>query len=109
MWFWPVNEMFELVSDMPAPQFGDESSWVQEAELVQSLGVSCVSFWLIWDVFAYPPKMSSHTWEYMYPRLKTTILDCAFLTSQVYTSAILLLPILGNWNVLLEVATDVVT
>jgi hypothetical protein len=28
MWFWPVNEMTELVSGMPAPQFGDESSWV---------------------------------------------------------------------------------
>jgi hypothetical protein len=26
MWFWPVNEMTELVSGMPAPQFGDESS-----------------------------------------------------------------------------------
>jgi hypothetical protein len=26
MWFWPVNEMIELVSGMPAPQFGEESS-----------------------------------------------------------------------------------
>jgi hypothetical protein len=26
MWFWPVNEMTEPVSGMPAPQFGDESS-----------------------------------------------------------------------------------
>jgi hypothetical protein len=25
-WFWPVNEMTELVSGMPAPQFWDESS-----------------------------------------------------------------------------------
>jgi hypothetical protein len=25
MWFWPVDEMTELVSSMPAPQFGDES------------------------------------------------------------------------------------
>jgi hypothetical protein len=23
MWFWPVNEMIELVSGMPAPQFED--------------------------------------------------------------------------------------
>jgi hypothetical protein len=26
MWFWPVNGMIELVSGMPAPQYGDESS-----------------------------------------------------------------------------------
>jgi hypothetical protein len=26
MRFWPVNEINELVSGMPAPQFGDESS-----------------------------------------------------------------------------------
>jgi hypothetical protein len=26
MWFWPVNAMIELVSGMPVPQFGDESS-----------------------------------------------------------------------------------
>jgi hypothetical protein len=25
MWFWPLNEMIELVSGMPTPQFGDES------------------------------------------------------------------------------------
>jgi hypothetical protein len=28
MWFWPVNEMTEIVSGMPAPQFGGESSWI---------------------------------------------------------------------------------
>jgi hypothetical protein len=27
MWFWPINEVIELVSDMPASQFGDEYSW----------------------------------------------------------------------------------
>jgi hypothetical protein len=27
MYFWPVNEMIELVSGMPAPQFRDESPW----------------------------------------------------------------------------------
>jgi hypothetical protein len=28
MWFWPVDERIELVSGMPAPQFGDEDqSW----------------------------------------------------------------------------------
>jgi hypothetical protein len=26
MLFWPVNEMIQLVSGMPTPQFGDESS-----------------------------------------------------------------------------------
>jgi hypothetical protein len=24
MWFWPIKEMTELVSSMPAPQFGGE-------------------------------------------------------------------------------------
>jgi hypothetical protein len=38
MWFWPVNEMTELVFGMPAPQFGDESLWVRESELVQGSG-----------------------------------------------------------------------
>jgi hypothetical protein len=47
MWVLPVNEMIELVSVMPAPRFGDESSWVQESELDQSLR------WFL--------KMSSHT------------------------------------------------
>jgi hypothetical protein len=28
MWFWPDNEMIELVSGMPAPQFEDESSLI---------------------------------------------------------------------------------
>jgi hypothetical protein len=35
MWFWPVNEMIELVSGMPAPQLGDESSWVWGSQMVQ--------------------------------------------------------------------------
>jgi hypothetical protein len=37
MWFWLVNEMIELVSGMPAPHFGDESTWVRGSELVQGL------------------------------------------------------------------------
>jgi hypothetical protein len=36
MWFWPVNEMIELVSGTPVAQFGAESSWVRAWELVQS-------------------------------------------------------------------------
>jgi hypothetical protein len=44
--------MTELVSGMPAPQFGGESSWVRGSELVQG---SSVSFWLMQDDFAYPP------------------------------------------------------
>jgi hypothetical protein len=43
MWFWPVNEMIELVSGMPAPQFGDKSSSVRGSELVQSSSGSCVT------------------------------------------------------------------
>jgi hypothetical protein len=35
MWFWPVNEMTELVSGMPAPQCGDESSRTRGSELHQ--------------------------------------------------------------------------
>jgi hypothetical protein len=44
MWFWPVNEMIELVSGMPAPQFGDESSLSEGSELVQgsSGSVGCL-------------------------------------------------------------------
>jgi hypothetical protein len=32
MWFWPVNKTIELLSVMPAPQFGDESSWVRGSD-----------------------------------------------------------------------------
>jgi hypothetical protein len=39
MLFWPVNKMIQVVSDMPAPQFGDESSSVQGSELVQAVPV----------------------------------------------------------------------
>jgi hypothetical protein len=44
MWFWPVNEMTELVSGMPAPQFGDESSSVRGSELAQGSSGSVRSF-----------------------------------------------------------------
>jgi hypothetical protein len=70
MWFWPVNEIIDLVSGMPAPQFGDESSWVQESELVKGSSGSCVLFWLMYDVLAYP-------------RLKTTALKHNTFWSQV--------------------------
>jgi hypothetical protein len=43
--FWRVNEVTELVSGMPAPQFGDESSWVRGSDVVQGSSGSCVSFW----------------------------------------------------------------
>jgi hypothetical protein len=45
---------WQLVSGMPAPQFGDESSWVRGSELVQGSSGSGVSFWLMKDVFEYP-------------------------------------------------------
>jgi hypothetical protein len=60
MEFWPVNEMTELVSGMPAPQFGAESSWVRGSELVQGSSGSCVSFSLMWDVFVYPQGYAYH-------------------------------------------------
>jgi hypothetical protein len=50
MRFWPVNEineMTELVSCMPTPQFGDESSWMRGSELVEGLRGSYVSFWFM--------------------------------------------------------------
>jgi hypothetical protein len=56
MWFRPVNEMIELVSGIPAPQFGDYSYWVRGSELVQGSSGSCISFWLMYGVFTYPLK-----------------------------------------------------
>jgi hypothetical protein len=44
MWFWPVNETTELVSGMPAPQFGDESSRVRGSGMVQGSRGSVRSF-----------------------------------------------------------------
>jgi hypothetical protein len=74
MWFWPVNKMIELVSSMPAPQFGDESSWVWGSELVQGSSGSCVSFWLMYDVLKYHRG-------YAYHRLKTTALKPKYFAS----------------------------
>jgi hypothetical protein len=68
MLFWPVNEMTELVSGMPEPQFGDEYSWVRGSELVHGSNGSCVSFWLRYGVFAYLHR-------YAYPRFKTITLN----------------------------------
>jgi hypothetical protein len=42
MGFWPVNEMIELVSGMPAPQFGDEFSRVRGSQLVQGSSGSVI-------------------------------------------------------------------
>jgi hypothetical protein len=69
MWFWPVNEMIELVSGMPASQFRDESSWVRGSELVQvsSGSVRCL---------CVPHNMSSLVPQwYAYTRLKNTDLQ----------------------------------
>jgi hypothetical protein len=56
MLFWPSNEMNEIVSGMPARQFGDEYSRVRGSELIQG---SSMGFVLI-DVrsFCVPPKIS---------------------------------------------------
>jgi hypothetical protein len=40
MWFWPVSGMTELVSGVPAPRLGDESSRVRGSELVLDSSVS---------------------------------------------------------------------
>jgi hypothetical protein len=85
MWFWPVSEMSELASDMPAPQFGEESSWLLGSELVRGSSSSLVSLWLMQDVSAYPLRcLRLHA----YLRLKSTAVsdkgerictDCAFI------------------------------
>jgi hypothetical protein len=54
LWLWPVNEMIELVSGLPAPEFEDESFWLQGSELVQGSDDSERRF-------RVPPKMSSRT------------------------------------------------
>jgi hypothetical protein len=60
--FWPVNEMTELVSGMPVPQFGDESSWVLAVPVFRFY--LCKTYSLTtWDVVAYPQG-------YAYPRFK---------------------------------------
>jgi hypothetical protein len=56
-----VNEMIELVSSLPAPQFGDESSRVRRSELVQDFNCSVRCF-----------RLSP---GYAYPRTKTTELE----------------------------------
>jgi hypothetical protein len=69
MWFWPVNELIELVSSMPAPHSRDESSWLRGSELFQCLIGSCFvlisflnSIYLVWHFcVASKSKMSSST------------------------------------------------
>jgi hypothetical protein len=41
MWFWPVNEKTELVSGMPAPQSGYESTRVRESGMIQAVFACC--------------------------------------------------------------------
>jgi hypothetical protein len=49
MLFWAINEITELVSGMPEPQFRDESSWMRESGLVQgsSGSVKCLRLALL--------------------------------------------------------------
>jgi hypothetical protein len=42
MCFWLVIDIIEIGSDMPAPQFGEESSRVRGSELVQTVSVFCL-------------------------------------------------------------------
>jgi hypothetical protein len=50
MWFWPANEMIELVPGLPAPQSGDESSECEDQIWFKVQAVPPV-FWF--DVFPY--------------------------------------------------------
>jgi hypothetical protein len=62
MWFWAVNEMTELVSRMPAPQFGDESSWVRGSELIQGQAVPVFRYdWCKMSSRAPGSRQSPHT------------------------------------------------
>jgi hypothetical protein len=63
MGFWPVNEMTELVSGMPAPQFGDESSSIARIR-------AGPRFMRFREMFSRDPYDI-----FAYPRLKTTALD----------------------------------
>jgi hypothetical protein len=63
MWFWPVNEMIELVSGMPAPQFGEEPFWVRGSGLLLASSGSCDSFYYFyiitsWYTRRYPKLLS---------------------------------------------------
>jgi hypothetical protein len=74
MWFWPVNEMIELVSGTPAPQFRDECNF---AYLLRCLRVSQV--WIpLFQINRNAQRITnkcyngnycstdSGTWSYMY-------------------------------------------
>jgi hypothetical protein len=65
---------WQLVSCMPAAQFGDECSWVRGTELIQGSSGSSASFWLMYDVFKYPRG-------YAYTRLNTTALKHKYFAS----------------------------
>jgi hypothetical protein len=64
MWFCPVDGMTELVSGMPAPQFGEESSRVRGSELK----VQAVPVFRFDDVKCFPLRPSI----FAYPRMRTT-------------------------------------
>jgi hypothetical protein len=60
MWFWHVHEMAELVSGIPAPHFGDESSWMRESAGSRFRRFLCL---VLIDIrcFRIQPKISSRT------------------------------------------------
>jgi hypothetical protein len=80
MRFWRVNEMIQLVSGKPAPQFGDESSLSVRIR-AGSRFKRFLCFVLI-DV-----KCLRVTWGYTYPRLKTTATDGLDVTKKGKISA----------------------
>jgi hypothetical protein len=82
MWFWPVNEMTELVSGMPAPAFGAESSLSARIRagsesrvflyliliyvrcfLVSPKIYSCTPWVLLLQVENHSSKQSVHRWR----------------------------------------------
>jgi hypothetical protein len=68
IWFLHVNEMTEIVSGLPAPQYGEESSWVLGSELVQGSNGSCVSFQLI--CFRIPLRCLRTPWGTLVPQVE---------------------------------------
>jgi hypothetical protein len=68
-----------LLFGMPAPQFGDESSWVRGSELVQGSSGCTVSFWF--DMFPrtplrclrVPPEVHVPQVDYHWVRVRVTL------------------------------------
>jgi hypothetical protein len=71
MWFWPVNEMIELLSGMPAPQFGEESSLSARFRAGSRFKRFLCFYLIVVRCFHVHPNN-----VFAYPRLNTTETEC---------------------------------